>query len=139
MSLKIELINGITLFKLLSVLSITGLLALLGYLPLIEVMNDQAVRSVRDRFSHALHFARVEAIYSQKFVTICPTSDQYGWGGDWSNGWIIFLDEDGSGSRDSEQERLINSASGEACVVINGNSEDPIMFNTSGKHLGGSQ
>ena len=112
MSLKIELINGITLFKLMRVLSITGLLALLGYIKLIQVMSDQAVRSVRDRFSHALHFARAEAIYSQKFVTICPTSDQYGCDGNWSNGWIIFFDEDGSGSRESEQERLINSASG---------------------------
>lgn len=139
MSLKIELMRGFSLFELMSVLSITGLLAVLGSVQLIQVMNDQAVRTVRDRFSHAVHFARAEAIYSQQFVTICPSSDQHGCGGDWSNGWIIFFDEDGSGLRESEQERLINTASGEASVVMNGNSEAPIMFNPSGRHLGGSQ
>lgn len=139
MRLKNQLSHGFTLLELLGVLSITGLLAVLGSVQLLQVMNDQAVRTVRDRFSHAVHFARAEAIYSQQFVTICPSFDQYTCGGDWSNGWIIFVDEDGSGMRESEQERLVNTSFGESSVVMNGNNEDPIMFNPSGRHLGGSQ
>ena len=139
MRLTLKYNGGFTLFELLGVLSIISLLAVVGSVNLMQVMNDHTLMSVRDRFSHAVHFARAEAIYSQQFVTICPSSDQYGCGDDWSNGWIIFVDDDGSGLRENEQERLINTVSGEAAVVMNGNNEQHIMFNPSGRHLGGSQ
>ena len=139
MRLKIKLIDGFTLFEFLSVLSIIGFLTIIGSVQLIQVMNDQAVRSVRDLFSHVVHFARAEGIYTQQFVTICQSFDLHVCGGDWSNGWIIFFDVDGSGLREVYQERLINTASGDASVVMNGNNENPIMLNSSGKHLGDSQ
>ena len=140
MLMMLKFHRGFTVFELMGVLSIIGLLVMIGSVNLIQVMNDQAVRTVRDRFSHAVHFARAEAIYSQQFITICPSSDQSICGDDWSNGWIIFVDDNGSGLRESEQERLINVASGESAVVMNGNSEQQhIMFNPSGRHLGESQ
>ena len=82
MSLKREFSFWLNIFEWMSVLFIAGLLAALGSVHLIQMMNDQVVRMVRDVFLHVVHLARAEAIYSQQFVTICASSDQHRCSGD---------------------------------------------------------
>jgi len=46
----------------------------------------------------AVNYARSEAVKRGEIVSICASGGESGCGGDWSDGWLVFLNSDGSGS-----------------------------------------
>jgi type IV fimbrial biogenesis protein FimT len=101
---------GFTLTELMITLAIVGVLLMVG-VPSLKtfIQGNQLIASTNELIS-ALHMARSEAIKLNSRVSICDSSDgkTCALTGDWSNGWIVFVDFDGN---------LVNN--GAPCAVIN--------------------
>lgn len=91
---------GFTLLELLVVMSIAAILAVVAIPSLSNMQNIGMTKGLARDMVSAINFARGEALTRSKYVAMCPSADGATCdttGADWSNGWIIFLD-DGSGS-----------------------------------------
>jgi len=96
--------------ELMITLAIVGILLAVGVPSLKTFMQgNQLIASTNELWS-SLHFARSEAVKLNSRVSICDSSDgkTCALTGDWSNGWIVFVDFDGN---------LVNS--GSPCAALN--------------------
>lgn len=96
-SLKKTKNQGFTLIELLFTCTISAVLILLtvsGYQYFIS--EDRSLAQVTQLVT-AIQFARSEAIKRRTVVTLCKSANQKQCGGDWRDGWIIFVDTTGSG------------------------------------------
>jgi len=102
--------SGFTLTELMITLAIVAVLLTVGVPSLKTFMQGNQLIAATNELISALHVARSEAIKLNSRVSICDSSDgkTCALTGDWSNGWIVFVDFDGN---------LVNN--GAPCVAIN--------------------
>lgn len=96
--------DGFTLIELMVTIAVAVViltLAVPGFRSIIQ--NNRAATQANDLVT-ALGLARSEAIKRGLTVSLCPSSDQATCTGGtaWEEGWIVFLDRDGDGSRDPD-------------------------------------
>ncbi len=90
--------SGFTLTELMITLAIVGILLTVGVPSLKTFMQGNQLIASTNELVSALHIARSEAIKLNSRVSICDSSDgkTCALTGDWSNGWIVFVDFDGN-------------------------------------------
>ena len=90
--------HGFTLLELLSTLAIVGILIAIGAPSLTNfVKNERLTTQINTLLVH-LQYARSEAITRHSPVVVCASNDGATCSGTWSDGWIVFSDEDSSNS-----------------------------------------
>ena len=102
--------SGFTLLELMVTVALIGILLSVGMPSLkVFIQGNQLIASSNELLS-ALNLARSESIKLNSRVTICESSNGTSCSatGDWSNGWIVFVDANGD---------LVGT--GEACAAIN--------------------
>jgi len=102
--------SGFTLIELMITLAIVGILLMVGVPSLKTFMQGNQLIAASNELVSALHIARSESIKLSSRVSICDSSDgkTCGGTGDWSNGWIVFVDANGD---------LVNT--GAPCAALN--------------------
>jgi type IV fimbrial biogenesis protein FimT len=84
------------------IIAVIALYFIPSFTPLIQSGRLEGDRS---QFAADMAFTRSEALKRRQSVTICPTEDGSGCKannpGDWSSGWIIFVDANSDGNVDS--------------------------------------
>ena len=88
---------GYSLYELLVTLSIASALIVVG-VPMLSGSVARTRQSVEiNALFHAIHLARKESIVRRRPVSLCPSRDGDSCtpGRDWSDGWILFVNEDG--------------------------------------------
>jgi type IV fimbrial biogenesis protein FimT len=102
--------SGFTLVELMITLAIVGILLMVGVPSLKTFMQGNQLIAASNELVSALHVARSEAIKLNSRISICDSSDgkTCGLTGDWSNGWIVFVDANGD---------LANT--GASCTALN--------------------
>ena len=83
--------RGFTLIELMSVAAVAAILIAVGAPPLGEFMADQRVRSTASDIAAEIAFARAKAIENSRRAYIERT------GGEWRNGWRVYVDLNNSG------------------------------------------
>ncbi|HZW59636.1 MAG TPA: GspH/FimT family pseudopilin [Woeseiaceae bacterium] len=88
--------RGYSLYELLMTLLLVSVILSVGLPSLRSVVASQRLRTEVDRLFHAAHLARQTSIVRRRAVTICASRDAStcDTGGDWSGGWILFVDDD---------------------------------------------
>lgn len=88
--------QGFTLIELLVVLAVAGILLGIGVPSFNEAVKESRISSQYNAMVGSLYLARSEAVKGPGQVTVCPKneidSEQCGQKDDWSNGWIVFID-----------------------------------------------
>lgn len=96
MSGRHHLRRGFTLVELATALAVVAV-TVAWAAPQLSVWRQEAVlRSAVNRFAQTVFFARSEAIKRSVTVSVCPSSDgeRCASSGDWSPGWIVFVNDD---------------------------------------------
>lgn len=88
--------KGFTLIELLVVMAVAGILLGIGVPSFSEAMKESRLSSQYNTMVGSLYLARSEAVKGPGQVTVCPKkeidSEECGSKSDWSNGWIVFID-----------------------------------------------
>jgi type IV fimbrial biogenesis protein FimT len=94
---------GMTLLELMIVVAIGAILMTVAVPAFNDVVKTTRLKGQVSTFRQALMEARQLAVNRGQPVTICRSNDQSNCkdNNQWENGWIIFLDDDGNGARDT--------------------------------------
>jgi len=119
--------NGFTIYELMITILIIGLVLALGLPSLRSVTQDNRVTVTTSDLQNAFKIARSEAVRARANVTVCASdnslSDDADCRGEWRDGFIVFVDNDGNLARDAAHETLIRvhpaSEDGVRLVVAN--------------------
>lgn len=86
--------KGFTLIELMITLAIAAILLVIGIPSLRDLMIRSRLSGQVQEFYGVISFARSEAIKRGSFVSICKSADGSQCGGNWSDGWIVFVNND---------------------------------------------
>jgi len=132
-------LNGFTLIELVTALAVAGVVLAIG-VPSFQnyISNTRQTTAIND-LAGALQLARNSAVSRRVRVTVCKSRDgascETGSGsGDWSQGWIVFLDPDTPGTRDADEEllRVHTALPGNANFTGNTNVVNRVSFSPQG-------
>lgn len=92
--------KGFTLYELMITLTIAGVIMAVGVPNMVAYSQNSRMTGTANDIHAAFHFARSEASRAKTFITICASSDSMTTSpsctGNWTDGYIVFLDLDGN-------------------------------------------
>lgn len=110
--------RGVTLIELLVTLAVVAILVAIGFPGMQEAFRTNRVSSFGNELLAAAAYARSEAIRRVGEVALCASPDPTASGTDpeaaaatcsgvdWSQGWIVFVDQDADGQRQATEPVL---------------------------------
>ncbi|MCR6650532.1 MAG: GspH/FimT family pseudopilin [Cellvibrionaceae bacterium] len=129
--------RGFTLIELMVVIIIAAILLTIAVPSFSSLIKRNNVDSLQSKLSSALATARTEAASRNRIITICASNaGQTACDDNWSNGWIVFEDNDGDGVIDAATgttpaEALIDVYRNTGGYTVASNT-DFISFNSQG-------
>ena len=131
--------KGFTLLELVIIIAILGITMAFAVPGLRTVISNHRISSDASDFTAALQLAKAEAVARLNPVIICKknaNSTDCVASGDWSQGWIVFSDDNGNGAVDAvsgETVLLVHEALDARITFIGtGGVTDSITYRPSG-------
>ena len=132
---------GFTLVEFLAVLAIAALFTTLVIPGYREMIQNNKVVSATNKLSASLQLARMEAVKRGVEVGVCPTANAAfsacGSTGQWSNGWIVFVDEDSDDAIDASSD-LIKISQGFSTDATVTTTSSIVTYDASGFSASGA-
>lgn len=99
---------GFTLIELVTTMSVMAILAGIAAPSFAGFIERQRTSAAITSLMTHMSLARIAAISRNQRAVLCPTPDGVDCepGTDWSQGWMLFLDEDGNRKPDSNDETM---------------------------------
>ena len=99
---------GFTLIELVTTTAILALLASAALSPMAALIERQRASSATSSLVAHMQLARLAAVERNRRTVLCPSSDgaTCATGNDWSQGWLLFVDEDGNRRPDAKDDIL---------------------------------
>lgn len=92
--------KGFTLYELMITVAIVGVVLAVGVPNMVAYSQNSRMTSTANDLHAAFHLARSEASRAKTFITICASANSMAaaptCNGNWDEGYIVFLDLDGS-------------------------------------------
>lgn len=90
--------RGFTLTELLITIAIVAIVLGLGAPSFQQSILNGTINSAQSSLLNDLNFARTAAVKSRTRVMVCPRSSETTCGTDWSNGWLVYEDNNRAGT-----------------------------------------
>ena len=136
---------GFTLMELMVTIAIAGILLSIAIPSFTSIISSNRLTTYANELVTALNFARSEAIKRGVRITLCKSTNGTSCtaGDDWSQGWIIFTDQNNNAGYDSATETLLRVQANSAnaiTMVGNTNVANYISYMATGqsKLIGGA-
>ena len=104
--MKTRTCKGFTMIELVVALSVAGILLGIGIPSFLSAAKNSKQSSQYQSLVNALYIARSEAVKQTSMVTVCArqsdTSCKTGANVDWGDGWLVFVDNSGTGLTDGQ-------------------------------------
>jgi type IV fimbrial biogenesis protein FimT len=125
--------RGFTLVELMVVVAVVAILASAALPSFSDLLSRQRVSVEANRLLGDLQYARAEAVTRHHEVVVCPASRQscVG-GGDWSRGWMVFVDGNENGQRDGNDLVLKVGQSGQIGRLYSSSARPRVRFKPDG-------
>ncbi|MDO6566198.1 GspH/FimT family pseudopilin [Alteromonas sp. 1_MG-2023] len=101
--------NGLTLLEMLITVAILAILIGIVAPSINSILVKNRVTGDINTLSAIAQQARFTAVDEQFNVLLCPTTDYGSCVNDWANAKMVFIDENGNGSRDTNEELIASS------------------------------
>lgn len=124
-------LNGFTLIELMVTVSVAAILLAIAVPSLNTVYETSRGTTAISNIENSVAFARNQAISFGRKVTICPGTGT-SCSGNWINGYLIFIDDDGDKKADNGTSVLKKEQSLNTKDFITVSVTGPITFNTDG-------
>ncbi len=98
--------TGLTLVELLITLAIVAILVAIAVPSFANMIKRAEVKGETHKILSLLALARSESIKKSRVVTLCKSTDHLECGGNWQDGWLLFVDNNKDGKRDAGEEML---------------------------------
>lgn len=100
--------SGFTLIELATTVAVMGILAGVAMPPMQAFVERQRTSAAVSSLTTHMNLARMAAISRNHRTVLCPSSDgaNCAAGTDWSQGWMLFVDEDGNRRPDGSDDIL---------------------------------
>jgi type IV fimbrial biogenesis protein FimT len=130
---------GFTLYELMLVLAIAGVMFALAIPNMRDFMWNNRMTSAANDLLTAVHRARSESVKRHAQTILCFTADSEAatpaCDGDGSKGWVIFADTDGDGADDADEEVLLRHGPLPDTIKLKSKPDDNagyVAFNAAG-------
>jgi type IV fimbrial biogenesis protein FimT len=98
---------GFTLIELIAVIAVLAVVAAIAVPSMRDGINHSRARGQSRDIISDLQFARSESLSRNNNVAVCPSTNASSCGGNWADGWIIFVDNGATiGTVDAGEEVL---------------------------------
>ncbi len=130
--------RGFSLIELLVTIAVAAIIAGLAAPSFSKMINANRVQTVSSGLQADLSYARTEAVKRGSWVTVCPSVDLATCSGanNWQTGWIVFNDDNGSGSVDASTDKVLKvrnpTAGGITIAAAPAPGTNSIIFNRDG-------
>jgi type IV fimbrial biogenesis protein FimT len=132
--------TGVTLLELMITISIAAILLAAGAPSFMQMLAKNRLEASSNDFVSSLNLARSEAVLRNVRTTVCRSSDGTSCGGEWEDGWIVFVDDGGTPGvvEVGEEIVLVNDGFDRADYTLRGNNNvsNRISFGAQGYSLG---
>ena len=120
---------GFTLIELLITLVIAAIVITVGVPSFRDFIANQRVRTTASDLMADMALARAEAIKESRFAVMEPVGES------WKEGWRIWVDVDGDGSRDDDEVRKVSGPVPGTARLCGSRAEldNPIVFRPDGR------
>lgn len=130
--------NGFSLIELMITVAVIAVVVALGAPSFTGTIQNNQLSSQVNAINGALSYVRTEAVKLNGDVSICSSSDQSNCNntGLWEDGWVIFIDDDGNGTRAAGETilRVGEPLQGNNTLRLDGfSSANAITFDNQGR------
>ncbi|NOY12213.1 MAG: hypothetical protein GXP51_00510 [Deltaproteobacteria bacterium] len=125
------------MIEVIMVMVVIGIMAAIA-IPSFRGFTDSSnVTSATNDLVSAFNLARSEAVTRGTTVTVCKSADQASCntaGTNWEQGWIVFVDNDGSGTVNGADAilRVYQSPGGNVVMTADANLADRVIYAATG-------
>ncbi|MBD3635063.1 MAG: GspH/FimT family pseudopilin [Methylophaga sp.] len=101
--------NGFTVIELMIVLSVLAIISATALPSFRSLLIEIEVDGQINKLVSTLQLARSEAVKHNQVVTICKSLDGQNCGGNWSDGWLMFVDNNADGHKNTAEIALTSA------------------------------
>jgi len=128
--------SGFTLYELMVTLTIAGIVLMVGIPSMGEFRQNSRMVSTANDLHSSFYLARSEAARSKANITICASDDSMddppSCGGEFEDGWIVFVDDNLDGVFDPTSDGNIAVDNGETILRRFPARHDSLIIDTTG-------
>ncbi|MEM1110590.1 MAG: GspH/FimT family pseudopilin [Pseudomonadota bacterium] len=129
--------RGFTIIEVVTTVSVLSVLLALGAPAFSDMISGNRMLSEAYSLRGTLDGARSEALTRGSFVTVCRSSNGTSCSGNWSSGFIAFVDVNGDSVVDGGDEIIAaHEPEFNGLVVLFSNAQNRVRFDSRGNALG---